>query len=99
MALTAAGSSLRAFLLRNSASFIRNAGLNPRSVKGSALSRSAVTSGSGAVLPNPPKTSFGLTRVTVVVVPFLYLGTCISKNFAALLEEHEIFVPDDDDDD
>ncbi|XP_036416441.1 essential MCU regulator, mitochondrial-like [Colossoma macropomum] len=99
MALTAAGSSIRTLLLRNSANFTKNAGLNPRSVKGSALSRSAVTSSSGAVLPNPAKTSFGLTRVTVVVVPFLYLGTCISKNFAALLEEHEIFVPDDDDDD
>ncbi|KAL7852337.1 hypothetical protein SRHO_G00181220 [Serrasalmus rhombeus] len=64
MALTAAGSSLRTLLLRNSANFTRNAGLNPRGVKGSALSRSAVTSGSGAILPNPPKTSFGLTRVT-----------------------------------
>lgn len=37
--------------------------------------------------------------MTVVVVPFLYVGTLISKNFAALLEEHDIFVPEDDDDD
>lgn len=43
--------------------------------------------------------SFGLIRITVVVVPFLYVGTLISKNFAALLEEHDIFVPEDDDDD
>lgn len=35
----------------------------------------------------------------MVVVPFLYVGTQISKNFAALLEEHDIFVPEDDDDD
>lgn len=37
--------------------------------------------------------------MTVVVIPFLYVGTLISKNFAALLEEHDIFVPEDDDDD
>lgn len=37
--------------------------------------------------------------MTIVVVPFLYVGTLISKNFAALLEEHDIFVPEDDDDD
>lgn len=42
---------------------------------------------------------FGLTRMFIVVVPFLYVGNLISKHFAALLEEHEIFVPDDDDDD
>lgn len=46
-----------------------------------------------------PQTPFGLIRMTVVVVPFLYVGTLISKNFAALLEEHDIFVPEDDDDD
>lgn len=45
------------------------------------------------------QTSFGLIRMTAVVVPFLYVGTLISKNFAALLEEHDIFVPEDDDDD
>ncbi|KAB0392949.1 hypothetical protein E2I00_002889 [Balaenoptera physalus] len=43
--------------------------------------------------------SFGLLRVFSVVIPFLYVGTLISKNFAALLEEHDIFVPEDDDDD
>lgn len=45
------------------------------------------------------QTPFGLIRMTAVVVPFLYVGTLISKNFAALLEEHDIFVPEDDDDD
>lgn len=45
------------------------------------------------------QTPFGLIRMTIVVVPFLYVGTLISKNFAALLEEHDIFVPEDDDDD
>ncbi len=45
------------------------------------------------------QTAFGLVRIMMVVAPFLYVGTLISKNFAALLEEHDIFVPEDDDDD
>ncbi|KAM9780176.1 essential MCU regulator, mitochondrial [Neosynchiropus ocellatus] len=61
--------------------------------------RSAVFTSSGAVLPKPKKTPFGVIRIGLVVVPFLYVGTQISKNFAALLEEHDIFVPEDDDDD
>ncbi|KAG7505043.1 essential MCU regulator, mitochondrial [Solea senegalensis] len=61
--------------------------------------RTAVCTSSGAILPKPRKTPFGLFRIAVVVVPFLYVGTQISKNFAALLEEHDIFVPEDDDDD
>ncbi|MBN3300373.1 essential MCU regulator, mitochondrial [Amia ocellicauda] len=63
------------------------------------VSRTAVTTASGAILPKPVKTSFGLLRTVVVVLPFLYVGTLISKHFAALLEEHDIFVPEDDDDD
>ncbi|NXF02655.1 EMRE protein, partial [Smithornis capensis] len=62
-------------------------------------SRSATVTHSGAILPRPVKTPFGLLRVFSVVIPFLYVGTQISKNFAALLEEHDIFVPEDDDDD
>uniref|UniRef100_A0A3Q2YN81 Essential MCU regulator, mitochondrial n=1 Tax=Hippocampus comes TaxID=109280 RepID=A0A3Q2YN81_HIPCM len=61
--------------------------------------RTAVCSSSGAILPKPKKTPFGLWRIAAVVVPFLYVGTRISKNFAELLEEHDIFVPEDDDDD
>ncbi|XP_058237209.1 single-pass membrane protein with aspartate-rich tail 1b [Hemibagrus wyckioides] len=76
----------------------RNAGLNSRNMKGVTLSRNAVTSTSGAILPKPDITRFGVVRMTVVVLPFLYVGTLISKQFAALLEEHDIFVPDDDDD-
>ncbi|KAH0518378.1 Essential MCU regulator, mitochondrial [Microtus ochrogaster] len=60
--------------------------------------RSVITR-SGAILPKPVKMSFGLLRVFSIVIPFLYAGTLISKNFAALLEEHDIFVPEDDDDD
>ncbi|XP_034630892.1 essential MCU regulator, mitochondrial [Trachemys scripta elegans] len=62
-------------------------------------SRSETVTRSGAILPKPPKMPFGLLRVFTVVIPFLYIGTQISKNFAALLEEHDIFVPEDDDDD
>ncbi|KAJ8345222.1 hypothetical protein SKAU_G00294150 [Synaphobranchus kaupii] len=61
--------------------------------------RNTIFTASGGIPPQPLKTSFGLFRMTVVVVPFLYVGTLISKNFAALLEEHDIFVPEDDDDD
>ncbi|XP_053937135.1 essential MCU regulator, mitochondrial [Cuculus canorus] len=61
--------------------------------------RGATVTRSGAILPKPVKTPFGLLRVFSVVIPFLYVGTQISKNFAALLEEHDIFVPEDDDDD
>ncbi|KAG5832443.1 essential MCU regulator, mitochondrial-like [Anguilla rostrata] len=63
------------------------------------LYRNTVSTASGGIPPQPVKTSFGLFRMTVVTVPFLYVGTLISKNFAAYLEEHDIFVPDDDDDD
>ncbi|XP_038131307.1 essential MCU regulator, mitochondrial-like [Cyprinodon tularosa] len=76
-----------------------NPGLNPSSIPRKSQSRAVVSTPSGGILPKPEKTPFGLFRMTVVVVPFLYVGTLISKNFAALLEEHDIFVPDDDDDD
>ncbi|XP_019717705.1 single-pass membrane protein with aspartate-rich tail 1b [Hippocampus comes] len=85
---------------------VRNAGLLRRNsdsktpyLNRTAQIRSVVSSSSGAILPKPDKTPFGLIRMTAVVVPFLYVGTLISKNFAALLEEHDIFVPEDDDDD
>ncbi|XP_009893571.1 PREDICTED: essential MCU regulator, mitochondrial [Charadrius vociferus] len=67
--------------------------------EGSGRTRAARFPPSGAALPRPLQTPFGLLRVFSVVIPFLYVGTQISKNFAALLEEHDIFVPEDDDDD
>ncbi|XP_047212913.1 essential MCU regulator, mitochondrial-like [Girardinichthys multiradiatus] len=89
-------------LLRLSA--VRNGRLSPRrpfNAPGRTVtpSRKAVCTSSGAILPKPKKTPFGLFRIALVVVPFLYVGTQISKSFAALLEEHDIFVPEDDDDD
>uniref|UniRef100_A0A3P8Q552 Essential MCU regulator, mitochondrial n=1 Tax=Astatotilapia calliptera TaxID=8154 RepID=A0A3P8Q552_ASTCA len=80
----------------------RRSPLTPSSVPGNTVTacRTAVCSSSGAMLPKPRKqTPFGLIRIALIVVPFLYVGTQISKNFAALLEEHDIFVPEDDDDD
>ncbi|XP_068096313.1 essential MCU regulator, mitochondrial [Hyperolius riggenbachi] len=77
--------------------FLRGSGRS--STVASLPKRTAVTTSTGALYPKPEKVSFGLLRVFSVVVPFLYLGTLISKNFAALLEEHDIFVPEDDDDD
>lgn len=36
--------------------------------------------------------------VMITVVPFLWGGAILSREFAAWLEEHELFVPEDDDD-
>ncbi|GFQ81377.1 hypothetical protein TNCT_137511 [Trichonephila clavata] len=60
--------------------------------------RHAVTTDTGAMLPNPEKMPFGLFRVLLTVLPGLYLGATISKEGAAFLEENDIFVPDEDDD-
>lgn len=60
--------------------------------------RSRVTTDTGAFLPEPKKTPFGLLRVLLTVLPGLYLGATISKEGAAFLEENDIFVPDEDDD-
>ncbi|XP_067296902.1 single-pass membrane protein with aspartate-rich tail 1b [Pseudorasbora parva] len=89
----------RAFFFKNTPTLSRNAGPKSVNATGPTLSRTAVSSTTGRVLPKPVKVPFGLTRMFIVVIPFLYVGNLISKNFAALLEEHEIFVPDDDDDD
>ncbi|XP_026887619.2 single-pass membrane protein with aspartate-rich tail 1b [Electrophorus electricus] len=90
---------LRTFLFGSGRVLTRNTRLNSGNAKGPILSRNVVTSTSGAILPKPDKAPFGLTRITVVVVPFLYMGMLLSKHFAAVLEENDIFVPDNDDDD
>ncbi|XP_042341314.1 single-pass membrane protein with aspartate-rich tail 1b [Plectropomus leopardus] len=86
-------------LTKNAGIVSRNTGSKTSNISRATQSRTVVTTPSGAILPKPSKTPFGLIRMTAVVVPFLYVGTLISKNFAALLEEHDIFVPEDDDDD
>uniref|UniRef100_A0A1A8C894 Essential MCU regulator, mitochondrial n=1 Tax=Nothobranchius kadleci TaxID=1051664 RepID=A0A1A8C894_NOTKA len=95
-------SALVGRLIRLSA--VRNGRCSPLSTsdvsgRGVTPNRTAVTTSTGAILPRPKQTRFGLVRIALVVLPFLYVGTQISKNFAALLEEHDIFVPEDDDDD
>ncbi|XP_045498778.1 essential MCU regulator, mitochondrial [Colias croceus] len=61
--------------------------------------RTATTTPSGAILPEPEKTPFGLLSVVAAVIPGLLIGAAISKNIANFLEENELFVPSDDDDD
>lgn len=62
------------------------------------LKRTMVCQETGALLPKPEKTPLGLTKVAIVVTPFLTLGTILGREGASFLEESEIFVPDDDDD-
>lgn len=61
--------------------------------------RSATTTPTGAILPEPEKKPLGLLSVVAAVVPGLLIGAAISKNIANFLEENELFVPSDDDDD
>ncbi|XP_005110438.1 essential MCU regulator, mitochondrial [Aplysia californica] len=60
--------------------------------------RSITTQDTGAVLAKPTQVRFGIFKVCLTVTPFLLGGATISREFAAWLEEHELFVPDDDDD-
>ena len=76
--------------------FIRPAQLLLHS-RHSFLRHSSRCSSTGEVLSKPEKTRFGLTKVTLVVVPFLYVGGIISREGAAWLEENDIFSPEDDD--
>jgi hypothetical protein len=61
--------------------------------------RSATTTPSGAILPEPRKTPFGLIGIVFAVIPGLLIGANISKRIANFLEENDLFVPSDDDDD
>lgn len=61
--------------------------------------RTATTSSTGALLPEPQKVPFGLMGIICTVVPGLLIGATISKYMANFLEENELFVPSDDDDD
>ncbi|OQR67600.1 essential MCU regulator [Tropilaelaps mercedesae] len=58
-----------------------------------------VATRTGAYRPAPNLMSFPMTKVLFVVVPGVTIGASISKYGAAFLEEHDIFVPSDDDDD
>ncbi len=60
--------------------------------------RRATTTESGALLSEPHKIKWPVPKVLLTVLPFLVTGATLSKNGAALLEEMDIFVPEDDDD-
>lgn len=62
-------------------------------------SRNVTTTQTGALLPEPQKTQFGLFGILCTVVPGLLIGAAISKTIANFLEENDLFVPSDDDDD
>lgn len=61
--------------------------------------RNVTTTPTGALLPEPEKSQFGLFGIVCTVVPGLLIGAAISKNIANFLEENDLFVPSDDDDD
>jgi len=60
--------------------------------------RSVVYSESGAILERPQRVSFGLLKVLLVVGVSVFIGGTISMKGAEFLEEHDLFVPDEDDD-
>ena len=63
--------------------------------------RTAVTTESGSILPQPyrPYRNLGPIMLAIWAPPFVYGGAMVAKSFASWMEEMNIFVPDDDDDD
>ena len=51
----------------------------------------------GGILPKPEGRRFGLLKVAVIVTPFLFVGGILSREGAALLEDNDIFSPEEDD--
>lgn len=56
-------------------------------------------SSQGAIKGKPKSSRFGLLKASIIIAPCVLVGGMLSKNLASLLEEWNIFVPDDDDDD
>ncbi|XP_078488742.1 essential MCU regulator, mitochondrial-like [Ciona intestinalis] len=61
--------------------------------------RSVFQTSTGALLSKPKTESLGLLKCFVIITPFMYLGGMASMTGASLLEDYDIFVPEDDDDD
>ncbi|CAF0726246.1 unnamed protein product [Brachionus calyciflorus] len=57
-----------------------------------------VYSPSGAIADMPKWYRFGLIKISATIVAFVLIGSVISKTFVTLLEEYDIFKPEDDDD-
>lgn len=63
------------------------------------VSRQFSKVGSRETIPEcPEKVRFGLTGLSILIAPFIYVGGMFSKKAASLLEDYDIFVPEDDDD-
>uniref|UniRef100_A0A5K3G513 Essential MCU regulator, mitochondrial n=1 Tax=Mesocestoides corti TaxID=53468 RepID=A0A5K3G513_MESCO len=52
---------------------------------------------SGSLRERPIADSFGTRKSLGIAIPFICLGGYVSMKGAAFLEEHDIFVPEDDD--
>nr|AAX31063.1 SJCHGC09773 protein [Schistosoma japonicum] len=51
---------------------------------------------SGAFCDRPQIMRFGILRSLAVGIPFIFIGSMISRTGAELLEEYDIFTPQDD---
>lgn len=56
-----------------------------------------MTMESRTVPAKPESKSFGLAKVVLLSIPFMYVGAVMSREGAAWLEENDIFSPEDDD--
>ena len=54
---------------------------------------------SGAIKEMPRWYKFGLIKVIMNIIIFIFVGSLISKSAVTFLEENDIFKPEDDDDD
>ena len=53
----------------------------------------------GAVGPLPKWYRLGIIKIVANIILFLFIGSYITKTFVKILEENDIFKPEDDDDD
>ena len=60
--------------------------------------RTMVYNESGGILNKPKTKPYGFITATIIVVPLICVGQFIGQKLANVLEEYEIFIPDDDDD-
>lgn len=80
-------------------SCVRNVRILSSALRNMRNCRFATTTPTGAILPEPRKSPFGLIGIVFAVIPGLLIGANISKKIANFLEENDLFVPSDDDDD
>merc|ERR1711962_1719354 len=59
----------------------------------------ALAASQGGIKPRPEQRVRGVLYLWVTVIPFVTLGAYLAKKGAGILEEFEIFVPEDEDDD